>query len=77
MRRSELALLLWADRGGRTGKQSLRQALAELRHVFGESLIADAESVLIDPEACRFDVHAFEEAVRRSTAAGSSAPVGR
>src|SRR5688572_11840414 len=64
MRRSELALLLWGDRGESYGKQSLRQALAELRHIFGESLIADAESVLIDPEACKFDVHVFEEAVR-------------
>jgi DNA-binding SARP family transcriptional activator/tetratricopeptide (TPR) repeat protein len=64
VRRSELALLLWGDRGENHAKQSLRQALAELRHIFGDALLADAESVLVDPEVCALDARAFEGAVR-------------
>ena len=66
-RRSQCAgrtvALLWSDRNENHAKQSLRQALAELRPFFGESLIADADSVLVDPESA-FDVRTFEEAVR-------------
>jgi DNA-binding SARP family transcriptional activator/tetratricopeptide (TPR) repeat protein len=62
--RSELSVLLWTDRRETQAKQSLRQALAELRPIFGDALLADAESVLIDPEACSLDARAFEDAVR-------------
>ncbi len=64
VRRSELTHLLWRDRSENHAKQSLRQALAELRPIFGEALLADGDSVLIDPEACSLDARAFEEAVR-------------
>ena len=64
MLRSELAELLWADRRETQSKQSLRQALAELRAIFGDALMADADAVLLDPEACWFDARAFEDAVR-------------
>jgi DNA-binding SARP family transcriptional activator/TolB-like protein len=62
--RAELAALLWPDRSTTHAKQSLRQALAELRGVLGESIITDSESVCMDPDACRFDITVFEEAVR-------------
>ena len=63
VRRAELAALLWNDRNENYAKQSLRQALAELRPVIGEALIADTEAVLIDPDEIRLDAHAFEQAV--------------
>jgi len=62
--RSELALLFWPDRSDTHAKQSLRQALAELRNVLGDALETDNESVRIAPEACALDVRDFEEAVR-------------
>jgi DNA-binding SARP family transcriptional activator len=64
VRRADLAALLWNDRNDNHAKQSLRQALAELRPILGEGLLADAESVLVDPNFCRFDVRVFEDAVR-------------
>lgn len=62
--RADLALLLWPDRSDTHAKQSLRQALAELRGVLGEALETDGDTVRIAPEACGFDVRAFEESVR-------------
>ena len=64
VRRAELAALLWNDRNENYAKQSLRQALAELRPVLGDALIADSEAVLIDADEIRLDAHAFENAVR-------------
>jgi DNA-binding SARP family transcriptional activator len=64
VRRAELAALLWNDRNENYAKQSLRQALAELRPVLGEALIADSEAVLIDADEIRLDAHAFETAVQ-------------
>ena len=62
--RAELAALLWNDRNENYAKQSLRQALAELRPVLGDALIADSEAVLVDPDEIRLDAHAFEAAVQ-------------
>lgn len=62
--RAELALLLWTDRSESHAKQSLRQALAELRPVLGDAMLADAESVLVDGDACTLDARLFEDAVR-------------
>ena len=64
VRRAELALLLWTDRSESHAKQSLRQALAELRPILGDALLADGDSVLVDADAFTFDVLAFENAVR-------------
>ena len=64
-RRAELAALLWNDRHENYAKQSLRQALAELRPILGEALISDADSVLLDADACRLDTRVFEAAVSR------------
>lgn len=62
--RAELTRLFWPDRSDTHGKQSLRQALAEIRAVVGDALESDAESVLLDPAACTLDLRQFEEAVR-------------
>lgn len=62
--RAELSLLLWSDRNDNHAKQSLRQALAELRPILGDALLADADSVLVDSEFCVLDVRLFEDAVR-------------
>jgi DNA-binding SARP family transcriptional activator/tetratricopeptide (TPR) repeat protein len=64
VRRAELAALFWNDRNETYAKQSLRQALAELRPILGEALLTDADSVLIDASECRLDVNVFEEAIR-------------
>jgi DNA-binding SARP family transcriptional activator/tetratricopeptide (TPR) repeat protein len=64
VRRAELAALLWNDRNETHAKQSLRQALAELRPILGDALLADADSVLVDADACRVDVRVFEDVVR-------------
>lgn len=55
---------MWSDRNETHAKQSLRQALAELRPILGDALLADADSVLVDAEALRLDVRVFEDAVR-------------
>ena len=65
VRRAELAALMWSDRNETHAKQSLRQALAELRPILGDAMLADADSVLVDADACRFDVRVFEDAVRQ------------
>ena len=62
--RAELSLLLWPDRSTTHAKQSLRQALAELRAVLGDAILTDAEFVCMDPDSCRFDITVFEDAVR-------------
>lgn len=63
--RAELSVLLWTDRSENHAKQSLRQALAELRPILGDALLADADSVLVDTDAVALDVRRFEDAVRR------------
>lgn len=62
--RAELTRLLWPDRSENHAKQSLRQALAELRPVLGEALQTDAETVRVDVAACGLDTRLFDEAVR-------------
>jgi len=64
VRRAELALLLWTDRSENHAKQSLRQALAELRPILGEALLSDSDSVLVDSDVCTIDARLFEDAVR-------------
>ena len=65
VRRAELAALLWNDRHETYAKQSVRQALAELRPILGEALVADADAVRVDADQCRLDVRAFEAAVAK------------
>ena len=58
--RQRLAALLWGDRDEEQARGSLRQALAELRRILGESvLLADREMVAFDPAILRSDAVEF------------------
>ena len=61
--RAELADLLWEDRDEARSRQSLRQALLELRRVVGEGLSAEADQVRLDPTALELDARSFETAI--------------
>lgn len=63
--RAELVALFWGDRDDAHGRQSLRQALAELRSVLGDGLAADAEHVRLGAEVVALDVAAFEALVQQ------------
>src|SRR5215470_6047236 len=50
--RERLTALLWADRDEEHARGSLRQALAELRRLLGDTaLLSDRELVAFDPDA--------------------------
>ena len=61
--RAELADLLWEDRDEARSRQSLRQALLELRRVVGEGLSAGTDHVRLDPTALELDARSFETAI--------------
>jgi TolB-like protein/Tfp pilus assembly protein PilF len=63
--RRKLMGLLWSDRGAEQARDSLRQALAELRRAFDEPspLIADNHAVAFDPGFVVADAVAFERLV--------------
>ena len=49
--RSDLAAMFWGDRGDEQARASVRQSLAELRHVAADdALIIDQRSVTANPE---------------------------
>ena len=62
--RAHVASLLWGDREELRAKQSLRQALVELRSVIPDGILADPETLMLVEGAVRLDVVDFEEAVR-------------
>lgn len=64
IRRERVADLLWGTVPGGTARQSLRQALSELREVLGGALVADAETVTLMPGAVTTDLEWFEQEVR-------------
>ncbi len=59
--RDRLAALLWEDSSEEQARASLRQALASIRRVANASgwLLADGETVAIDPAAILVDAHRF------------------
>ncbi len=61
--RAEAAALLWPDRDERRARQSLRQALLELRQAVGEGLVVEAESIRLEQGAVEIDATAFERAI--------------
>ncbi|MBA3318103.1 MAG: AAA family ATPase [Gemmatimonadales bacterium] len=61
--RAELADLLWEDRDAARARQSLRQALLELKRVVGEGLVAAADQARLEPDAVDLDVREFEAAI--------------
>ena len=64
MPRPGLIALFWADRDETHAKQSLRQALVDLRPVLGDALETRAETVALRPGSVSLDVAAFEELAR-------------
>ncbi len=62
--RDKLTALLWGDRGESQARGSLRAALTELRKAFGNLdpplLIAERETVHINPDAVEVDAVTFE-----------------
>ena len=61
--RDKLAGLLWSDRGDVHARDSLKHALARLHSALGrdgDPLVADRQSVRLDPAALTVDVAAFE-----------------
>ena len=71
MPRAELATLLWEGNPTKhaRARQSLRQALVELKRVVGEGLTTEGELVRLDPTAVRLDATAFESAIADGTPA--------
>ncbi len=67
--RAELATLLWEGIDDARARQSLRQALVELKRVVGEGLTTEGELVRLDPTAVRLDATAFESAIADGTPA--------
>ena len=61
--RAEAAALLWPDRDERRARQSLRQALLELRQVVGESFVVESDWVRLDSGAVELDATVFEQAI--------------
>jgi TolB-like protein/DNA-binding SARP family transcriptional activator/cytochrome c-type biogenesis protein CcmH/NrfG len=58
--RDQLSSFLWADRGGEHARGSLRQALVELRHILGDSiLLTDRETAAFNPAAVHTDAVEF------------------
>ncbi|HEY8257882.1 MAG TPA: AAA family ATPase [Gemmatimonadales bacterium] len=58
--REELSSLLWEDRDRGKARQSLRQALLELKRHLGEMLLIDGEQVSLDSSRLRVDVLELE-----------------
>ncbi|HKV50314.1 MAG TPA: BTAD domain-containing putative transcriptional regulator [Gemmatimonadaceae bacterium] len=69
--RGELVELLWGERAESKARQSLRQALLELRQHVGDALIIAPESVALPEGAVEWDLAVFErdEVERRDRAA--------
>ncbi len=69
--RDRLATLLWEDADEELARTSLRQALAALRKSLPadthKALLADTESVGIDPAMVSSDLHAFRRALNAGT----------
>ncbi len=69
--REKLASLLWSDRGDEQARHSLRDALSGLRNALGDAepspLVADRETVNLDPAAVEVDAVGFERLVASGT----------
>ncbi len=58
--RTELATLFWGERGEERARQSLRQALLELKQVLADRIDIDADVVRVAPGVVDLDIAAFE-----------------
>jgi hypothetical protein len=71
--RSELASLLWPESKEAKARQSLRQALLELREAVGEGLVASDRDVRLESGAIELDANRFEAEVERGAYAAAEA----
>ena len=58
--RTELATLFWGERGEDRARQSLRQALLELKQSLGDRIEVDADTVRVVGDAVDLDIVGFE-----------------
>src|SRR5436190_818665 len=69
--RDSLTALLWADTPDKQARQNLRQTMVRLRRAFDGSrrpaLVAQGDTVTLNPGAVDVDVAQFERFVRRGT----------
>ena len=68
--REKLAGLLWSDRGDQQARDSLKHALTPLRQCLlaaASPLVADRQSVRLEPAALSVDVTLFEQLLREGT----------
>jgi len=69
--RDKLAGLLWSDRGEPQARDSLKHALTRIRQCFGEAMpaviVADRQSVRLDPADLSIDVVRFHGLLRAGT----------
>ena len=61
--RAEAAALLWQDRDEHRSRQSVRQALLELRRLVGTGLMVESEQVWLVEQAVELDATVFEREV--------------
>lgn len=76
--RDRLAGLLWSDRGDAHARDSLKHALARLRAALGpdgEPLVADRQSVRLDPAALMVDIAAFDRLLAEGTPDATEAAI--
>jgi DNA-binding SARP family transcriptional activator len=71
--RTELATLFWGERGEERARQSLRQALLELKQALGDRVDVDPESVRLAPDAIELDLTGFERDVAEGRLAEAAA----
>lgn len=60
LRRADLAALLWPTSPDERARQSLRQALAELRNALGDVVQSSGEQAWIAPDSLTLDIAEFE-----------------
>jgi DNA-binding SARP family transcriptional activator len=70
--RAKLAALFWGDRTEPRARQSLRQALRELRDAIGDRLEIRPDCVRIPVDAVEIDVHRFQAALRMGDLRGAA-----
>ncbi len=69
--RAEAAALLWPDRDERRARQSLRQALLELRQLVGDGLVAESDLIHLAPGSVELDAAVFEREIDEGKAAAA------
>lgn len=71
--RMEAAALLWPERDERRARQSLRQALLELRQLVGDGLVLESDLIHLARGSVELDAVAFEREIDEGNAAAAVA----